>query len=52
MSQINSGGGQVAYVSAKEFVSKFQSKRECYSFLAGDCDVYLPPYGEYIFLAN
>ena len=33
-------------VSAKEFAAKFQSKRECYNFLAGDCECYLPPYGK------
>ena len=33
-------------VSAKEFAAKFKSKRECYNFLAGDCECYLPPYGE------
>ena len=35
-----------AQVSAKEFAAKFKSKRECYNFLAGECQVYLPPYGE------
>ena len=34
-------------VSAKEFAAKFKSKRECYNFLAGECEVYLPPYGKY-----
>ena len=34
-------------VSAKEFAAKFKSKRECYNFLAGECDVYLPPYGTF-----
>ena len=33
-------------VSAKEFAAKFKSKRECYNFLAGECEVYLPPYGK------
>ena len=33
-------------VSAKEFAAKFHSKRECYNFLAGECEVYLPPYGK------
>ena len=33
-------------VSAKEFASKFKSKRECYNFLAVECEVYLPPYGK------
>ena len=35
-------------VSAKEFASKFKSKRECYQFLAVDGNVYLPPYGKYL----
>ena len=35
-----------AQVSAKEFAAKFNSKRECYTFLAQECDVYLPPYGK------
>ena len=34
-------------VSAQEFAAKFKSKRECYSFLAGDCNVSLPPYGKW-----
>ena len=34
-------------ISAKEFAAKFKSKRECYNFLAGELDVYLPPYGKY-----
>ena len=34
-------------VSAKEFAAKFKSKRECFNFLAGECEVYLPPYGKY-----
>ncbi len=33
-------------VSAKEFAAKFKSKRECYTFLATECEVYLPPYGK------
>ena len=33
-------------VSAKEFAAKFKSKRECYDFLAGECECYLPPYGK------
>ena len=32
-------------VSAKEFAAKFKSKRECFNFLATECEVYLPPYG-------
>ena len=34
-------------VSAKEFAAKFSSKRECYTFLAVENDVYLPPYGKF-----
>ena len=37
---------EMTRISAKEFASKFKSKRECYNFLAGDLDVYLPPYGK------
>ena len=33
-------------ISAKEFAAKFKSKRECYNFLAVECDIYLPPYGK------
>ena len=36
----------VVRISAKEFASKYQSKRECYNFLAVECEVYLPPYGK------
>ena len=36
-------------VSAKAFAAKFKSKRECYTFLAGECEVYLPPYGKFRF---
>ena len=35
-----------AKISAKEFAAKFQSKRECYNFLAGEYECYLPPYGK------
>ena len=53
------GGGQIPQqqhvslqqVSAKEFAAKFRSKRECYNFLAGECEVYLPPYGKYSILS-
>ena len=31
-------------VSSKEFRAKYQSKRECYNFLACDAGIYLPPY--------
>ena len=31
-------------VSAKLFAAKYQSKRECYNFLAVDAGVYLPSY--------
>ena len=34
-------------VSAKEFAAKFKSKRECYTFLANECEIYLPPYGKW-----
>ena len=44
MAQINSGSAQLNYISAKEFGSKFQSKRECYHFLALECDRYIPAY--------
>ena len=45
----NNGAGNPpnAQVSAKEFGAKFQSKRECYTFLANECEVYLPPYGKF-----
>ena len=46
MQQIPGDGPQIAQVSAKEFASKFRSKRECYTFLAQECEVYLPPYGK------
>ena len=44
--QIPSMPVTLAQVSAKEFAAKFKSKRECYQFLAVDCNVYLPPYGK------
>ena len=44
--QIPGGMPNMQRVSAKEFASKFKSKRECYNFLAVDCEVYLPPYGK------
>ena len=31
-------------ISAKEFAAKYNSKRECYSFLTLDCKGYLPDY--------
>ena len=37
---------EMTNISAKEFAAKFKSKRECYNFLAGDLNVYLPPYGK------
>ena len=46
MNQINQGQAPLTQISAKEFASKFQAKRECYVFLAHECDVYLPPYGK------
>ena len=45
--QIPGGIPDIARVSAKEFAAKVKSKRECYNFLAVDCEVYLPPYGKY-----
>ena len=47
----NADGGQNAraqnvQISAKEYASKFQAKREIYTFLAAECDIYLPPYGK------
>ena len=47
MNQINQGQAPMAQISAKEFAAKFQSKRECYHFLAYECGVFLPPYGKY-----
>ena len=47
---MNAGAGpyvSLKQVSAKEFAAKFKSKRECYNFLAAECEVYLPPYGKY-----
>ena len=44
--QIPAGHVTLTKVSAKEFGAKFKSKRECYTFLAGECQVYLPPYGK------
>ena len=46
MGQIPVGHPTMARVSAKEFAAKFRSKRECYTFLAVECEVYLPPYGK------
>ena len=37
---------ELTRISAKEFGAKFKSKRECYNFLAGELDIYLPPYGK------
>ena len=48
-SQQQIGHVSCTQVSAKEFAAKFQSKRECYTFLASDCEVYLPPYGKSTF---
>ena len=39
--------GQVS-VSAAAFAAKYRSKRECFNFLAVDCNVYLPAYGKLI----
>ena len=38
------GNPNLSQISAQEFAGKFKSKRECYNFLAVDCEVYLPPY--------
>ena len=43
----NQGHISCKQVSAKEFAAKFKSKRECYTFLANECEVYLPPYGKF-----
>ena len=44
-------GGQpgLQQISAKEFAAKFKSKRECFTFLASECEIYLPPYGKCLF---
>ena len=47
----NAGGNQIqqpqlVQISAKEFRAKFKSKRECYNFLATECEVSLQPYGK------
>ena len=46
MAQINQGEAPLAQISAKEFAAKFQSKRECYTFVALECDRYVPKYGK------
>ena len=46
MGQIPGAIPNLQRVSAKEFASKFQSKRECFNFLAVECEVYVPPYGK------
>ena len=33
-------------VSAAAFGAKYRSKRECFNFLAVECNVYLPAYGK------
>ena len=38
----------LSQITAKEFSAKFKSKRECYTFLATECEVYLPPYGMFL----
>ena len=35
---------QKQQISAKEFAAKYNSKRECFNFLAVDAGVYLPAY--------
>ena len=40
------GNAQTQKISAKEFASKYKSKREVYNFLSVDVGVYLPAYGK------
>ena len=46
----NANGNQAQQIpqkvrtSAKEFASKFSTKRECFTFLTIDCKAYLPSY--------
>ena len=35
-------------VSTAAFAAKYRSKRECFNFLAVECNVYLPAYGKFI----
>ena len=44
MKDVPAGGSQKVRISSKEFSAKYNSKRECYNFLACDVGVYLPPY--------
>ena len=44
MHQIGDYRNQPAFISSKEFRSKYNSKREIYNFLACDNGIYLPPY--------
>jgi hypothetical protein len=44
--QIGNQGPQHQQISAKEFAAKYNSKRECYNFLAVDAGVYLPAYDQ------
>ena len=44
--QIQQNQGGKVMVSAAAFAAKYRSKRECYNFLAVQCEVYLPPYGK------
>ena len=46
MNQIPQGPAPLAQISAKEFAAKFQSKRECYTFVALECDRCVPKYGK------
>ena len=46
MNQINDNEPPLAQISAKEFSAKFNSKSECYQFVALDCDRYVPKYGK------
>ena len=45
MHQVPAGQPQLmTSISSKEFKSKYNSKRECYNFLASEVGVYLPPF--------
>ena len=45
MNQVPAGAPNLSVrISWKEFQAKYNSKRECYNFLATDCGVFLPPY--------
>ena len=52
LEQHAAGHTSLTQVSAKEFGAKFKSKRECYTFLATECEVYLPPYAKCLPIFN